>query len=105
MIISSTGQQELATAVFFITTFHLRYTIRFVLDEGVTYLKLVFLGFCHTFVLAHQPDRVAIGTVREDSLVTDNVFFCEGLKYLLEGRLRDVVLLNNMVSLLMLYLA
>ena len=71
----------------------------------MTYLELVFLRIGHTVVGLYQPDGVAIGAVREGSLVTGNALSCESLEYLLEGRLLDVVLFNAKVLPLMLYMA
>ena len=68
----------------------------------MTYLELVVLRLNHPVLGLYQPDGVAIGAVREGSLVTGNALSCESLEYLLEGRLRDVVLFNAEVSLFML---
>ena len=98
--IPTTGLQELASFVeLFVVS---PWIITHVLDKGKAFLRLMLLDFGHTVVRVHQHDRVAICTIREGSFVTGDALVCEGLEYLLEGRLCDAVLLNAEVSLFVL---
>ena len=59
----------------------------------------------HTAVWVHEHDHVTIGDVCEGSLIAGNALVRKGLEDLLEGRLRNAILLNTAGSLFVLQLA
>ena len=73
--------------------------------EGKASLRIALLVIGHVVIRVLEPDRVAIGAVRERGLIASDALVRKGLEDLLEGRLSNAILLNTAGSLFVLQLA
>ena len=78
---SPTWEQELAFAVLVVTK--VRGLICRILMEGKASLRIALLFIGHVVIRVLEPDRVAIGAVRERGLIASDALVRKGLEDLL----------------------